>query len=207
MPRKYLLRKDPGIDDPQAPSYSQSVQEQQREVVVLHVPPMVVRFVDGTKTHPPKRPRKKTADTPQMPISPVSPFSSASMPETNVTLPQRRELGALPTPIVQCDTADKFFNHTEEAWGFLAFRDSASEMAAVSVEVEDVPMAYDHPVEGPAFTPVNDGDHCEGSDWRIIRPPCAGEVHCEVILCVCIDSSKLSHWGKLSWSDEVYWGD
>ena len=102
-----------------------------------------------SKGRPRKQARKKTADTPQMPISPVSPFSLASVnrdiPEpaskTNIILHfflQRRELGALPTPLVQCDTADQFFNHAEEAWSFLTSRDGASAMAAVSVEVEGV---------------------------------------------------------------------
>ena len=105
--------------------------------------------LDKPKTPPSKRPRKKTADTPQMPISPVSPFSFPSVnnampeptPKTNIILHfflQRKELGALPTPLAQCDTADQFFNHAEEAWGFLNSRDAASEMAAVSVEVEGV---------------------------------------------------------------------
>ena len=104
--------------------------------------------LDKSKT-PPKKSRKKTADTPQMPISPVSPFSFASVnkampepaPKTNIILHfflQKRELGALPTPLDQCNTADQFFNHAEEAWGFLTSRDGASEMAAVSVEVEGV---------------------------------------------------------------------
>ena len=101
------------------------------------------------KGRPRKKARKETADTPQMPISPVSPFSLTSVnraipepaPKTNIILHfflQRRELGALPTPLAQCDTADKFFSHAEEAWSFLASRDGASEMAAVSVEVEGV---------------------------------------------------------------------
>ena len=105
--------------------------------------------LEKSKGRPRKKARKETADTPQMPISPVSPFSLASVnraipepaPKANVTLHfflQRRELGALPTPIAQCDTADKFFNHAEEAWGFLTLRDGASEMAAVSVEVDGV---------------------------------------------------------------------
>ena len=101
------------------------------------------------KGRPRKKARKETADTPQMPISPVSPFSLTSVnraipepaPKTNIILHfflQRKELGALPTPLAQCDTADKFFNHAEEAWSFLTSRDGASEMAAVSVEVEGV---------------------------------------------------------------------
>ena len=105
--------------------------------------------LDRSKTPPPKRSRKKVADTPQMPISPVSPFSLPSsnkaMPEpalkTNIILHfflQKRELGALPTPLSQCDTADQFFNHAEEAWGFLTSRDGATDIAAVSVEVEGV---------------------------------------------------------------------
>ncbi len=106
-------------------------------------------FLDKSNTPPPKRSRKKTANTLQMPISPVSPSSFASVnkampepaPRTNTILHfflQRRELGALPTPLAQCDTADQFFNHAEEAWGFLVSKDRASEMAAVSVEVEGV---------------------------------------------------------------------
>ena len=105
--------------------------------------------VDKPKGCPRKEARKKTADTSQMPISPVSPFSSPTVnramlepvQKTNAILHfflQKRELGALPAPLAQCDTADKFFNHAEEAWGFLTSRDGASEMAAVSVEVEGV---------------------------------------------------------------------
>ena len=104
---------------------------------------------DRSKTPLPKRSRKKVADIPQMPISPVSPFSLPSVnravpepvPRANVILHfflQRRELGALPTPLAQCDTADQFFDHAEEAWGFLTSREGATEMAAVSVEVEGV---------------------------------------------------------------------
>ena len=96
-----------------------------------------------------KTPPRKTAVTPQLPISPVSPFSLHSVntampepaPKTNIILHfflQRRELGALPTPLAQCNTADQFFSHAEEAWDFLTSRDGASEMAAVSVEVEGV---------------------------------------------------------------------
>ena len=105
--------------------------------------------VRGAQGKPRKRAPRKTANTLQMPISPVSPFSLPSVnkappeptPKTNIILHfflQRRELGALPTPLAQCDTADKFFDHAEEAWGFLTSRDVASEMAAVSVEVEGV---------------------------------------------------------------------
>ena len=105
--------------------------------------------LDKSKTPPPKRSRKKTADTLQMPISPVSPFSFASVnkampvpaPKSNIILHfflQRRELGALPTPLDQCDTAEQFFNHAEEAWSFLSSSDGATEIAAVSVEVEGV---------------------------------------------------------------------
>ena len=101
------------------------------------------------KTLPPKRPRKNKGDTRQLPISPVSPFSlpsiNTSMPEptpkTNIILHfflQKRELGALPTPLAQCESADQFFDHAEEAWCFLASRDGTSEIAAVSVEVEGV---------------------------------------------------------------------
>ena len=101
------------------------------------------------KTGPKKTPDRKIADTPQLPISPVSPFSLPSInrampeqaPKTNIILHfflQRKELGALPTPLAQCNTADQFFDHAEEAWGFLTSRDGASEMAAVSVEVEGV---------------------------------------------------------------------
>ncbi len=105
--------------------------------------------LDKSKTPPPKRSRKKKADTTQMPISPVSPFSFSSVnkampeptPNTNIILHfflQRKELGALPTPLAQCDTADQFFNHAEEAWDFLSSRNGATDIAAVSVEVEGV---------------------------------------------------------------------
>ena len=105
--------------------------------------------LDEPKAPPPKRSRKNTADTPHLPISPVSPFSPPSIntampeptPKTHIILHfflQRRELGALPTPLAQCETADQFFDHAEEAWDFLISRDEASEMAAVSVQVEGV---------------------------------------------------------------------
>ena len=105
--------------------------------------------LENPKGRPRKKARKEPADTPQMPISPVSPFSLASVnraiPEpalkTNIILHfflQKRELGALPTPLAQCDTADKFFDNAEEAWNFLSFGDGASAMAAASVKVEGV---------------------------------------------------------------------
>lgn len=105
--------------------------------------------LDKCKTPPPKRPRKKTVDTPHLPISPVSPFSCPSIntamqaptPKTDIILHfflQKRELGALPTPLAQCNTAVQFFDHAEEAWSFLTSTDRGSEMAAVSVEVEGV---------------------------------------------------------------------
>ena len=107
------------------------------------------RSLDRPKTPHPNKSRNRTAAAPQMPISPVSPFSS---PATNramlepVQIPdtilhfflQRRELGALPTPLALCDTADKFFDHAEEAWGFLSSGDGTSAIAATSVEVEGV---------------------------------------------------------------------
>ena len=106
------------------------------------------RVLNKNRTSP-KKSGNKTADTPQIPISPVSPLSLPSvnkaMPEptqkTNIILHfflQKRELGALPTPLAQCDTADQFFDHAEEAWGFLTSRDGATDIAAVSVEVEGV---------------------------------------------------------------------
>lgn len=102
-----------------------------------------------TKGRPQKKDRKETASAPQMPISPVSPCSLSSVtratpqpaPKANVILHfflQRKELGALPTPLAQCETADQFFNHAEEAWGFLFSANGTSAMAAVSVEVEGV---------------------------------------------------------------------
>ena len=105
--------------------------------------------LDKCKASPRKKSHKKEADTAQMPMSPVSPFSlppvNTAMPEptpkTNIILHfflQKRELGALPTPLAQCQSADQFFDHAEEAWSFLTSRDGASEMAAVSVEVEGV---------------------------------------------------------------------
>ena len=105
--------------------------------------------VDKPKGRPRKEPRKKTADTPQMPISPVSRFSSPTInramlepvQKTNAILHfflQNKELGALPTPLALCDTANKFFDHAEEAWGFLSSGDGTSAIAATSVEVEGV---------------------------------------------------------------------
>ena len=105
--------------------------------------------VDKPKGRPRKEGRKKTADTPQMPISPVSPFSSPTVnramlepvQKTNAILHfflQKKELGALPTPLALCDTADKFFDHAEEAWGFLSSGNGTSAIAATSVEVEGV---------------------------------------------------------------------
>ena len=102
-----------------------------------------------SKGRPQKKARKEAASAPQMPISPVSPFSLSSVnraipepaPKTNITLHfflQRKELGALPTPLAQCDTADKFFNHAEEAWSFLNSANATSAIAATSVEVEGV---------------------------------------------------------------------
>lgn len=100
------------------------------------------------KTAPRKIPPRMIAEKPQLPISPVSPFSPPSVntamdpaPKTNIILHfflQKRELGALPTPLAQCESADQFFDHVEEAWSFLPSRDGTSEIAAVSVEVEGV---------------------------------------------------------------------
>ena len=105
--------------------------------------------IDKCKAPPPKKCHKRKADTPQLPISPVSPFSLPSVntampeltPKSNIILHfflQKRELGALPTPLAQCESADQFFDHAEEAWGFLNPENGASEIAAVSVEVEGV---------------------------------------------------------------------
>ena len=133
------------------PPTSQSQKRPRGRPKKLKAPESSVRQNSPRQSSPPPRKEynKRTTDTLQLPISPVSPFSlpsvnqatSGATPKINIILHffvQRRELGALPTPLAQCDSADQFFNHAEEAWGFLTSRDGASEMAAASVEVEGV---------------------------------------------------------------------
>ena len=149
---------------PKAPKSSVSKSSRHKRCSSLGLPPVGPAIaehevtqssnLDGNnlskpKVRPRKQARKKTPGTTQMPISPVSPFSCPivnravlePVQKTNAILHfflQKKELGALPTPLALCDTADKFFNHAEEAWGFLSSGNGTSAIAATSVEVEGV---------------------------------------------------------------------
>lgn len=103
------------------------------------------------KSHAPKTPskdsHKKKASEPLTPISPAStstaiePSLSQSADTINVIVHfflSDDSLGAVPIPLDQCNSVDRFFNQALRAWRFLGIPDGGDSMAGVRVMMEGV---------------------------------------------------------------------